>query len=141
MSKFVRSQVAPWSDFGIGKLVKLDRVAGKGLVRYFDGPHSTRTHEVSLPTGSLRLVSLATQTRVYRMDEASSRWQVGRVLDGEGDQILVQFPNKVCVNLSANELEVRWQRPIDDLVAFLIGQVTETPRFSDARVRFTRAVT
>jgi ATP-dependent helicase HepA len=90
---------------------------------------------------SLRVVDLPEQTRVFRVDENTGRWQVGRVLDGEGASVLVQFPNKHIANFPREELHVRWRKPIADPVTFLSRRVNETPRFAQARSAFTRVVT
>ncbi|CAN5663340.1 hypothetical protein BH11PSE7_BH11PSE7_20090 [soil metagenome] len=68
-------------------------------------------------------------------------WNVGRVVDGEGETCLVAFPNKQVLNLPREVLQVRWQYPISDPVAFLKRRLTETPMFAQARSRFVRAVT
>lgn len=136
---FVRIRQAPWVDLGIGKLVSVE--AGIGRVRFFDYPDDPDPPQVRIAIGHLRPVQLPAQTRIYRLDEASSRWQVGRVLDGEGNTLLVQFPNRKIANVPASELEVRWHRPIRDPMTFLVRQVTETPRFSDARSQFMAEVT
>lgn len=136
---FVRICQSPWIDFGVGKLVRVG--AGTAVVRFFDYPDDPKPPLVRIPLAQVQPVQLPTQTRVYRLAELASRWQVGRVLDGEGDFLLVQFPNRDIANLPASELEVRWRRPIADPMTFLVRQVTETPRFSDARGLFMKEVT
>ncbi|WP_253261950.1 hypothetical protein [Ramlibacter montanisoli] len=139
VGEFVRVRQAPWVHFGIGKLVSTE--ADTGVVRFFDHPYDAEPTQLRIPLPQIESVHLPPQARIYRLDEATSRWQVGRVLDGEGSNLLVQFPNKKIANVPASELEIRWRRPISNLVSFLVRQVTETPRFSDARSLFMKEVT
>lgn len=136
---FVRILQTPWIDFGIGKLIGAE--ADVGVVRFFDSPDDPDPPLVRIALSQVQPVQLPPQSRIYRLDEASSRWQVGRVLDGEGSTVLVQFPNKKIANVPVAELEIRWRRPIADPITFLKRQVTETPRFSDARSLFVKEVT
>ena len=136
---FVRIHQASWVELGIGKLVSA--TAGIGVVRFFDHPDDPDPPRVRIALAHVQPVQLPVQSRVYRLDEASSRWQVGRVLDGEGDDLLVQFPNKKIANVPVAELEIRCRRPIRNPLTFLARQVTETPRFSDARSLFMKEVT
>lgn len=136
---FVRVRQLPWSTLGLGKLVSV--TSGAALVRFFDHPDDPNPPQVRVALAQVLPVQLPSQTRTYRLDESSSRWQVGRVLDGEGDTLLVQFPNKKIANVPVSELEVRCRRPIKNPLTFLVRQVTETPRFSDARSVFMKQVT
>ena len=136
---FVRIRQSPWVEFGVGKLVSDD--AGIGVVRYFDHPDDPDPPHARVELAHIQPVQLPAQSRIYRLDELSSRWQVGRVLDGEGSNLLVQFPNKKIATVPVSELEIRWRRPIRSLITFLVRQATETPRFSDARSLFMREVT
>lgn len=136
---FVTIRQGPGSGYGIGKLASYD--GRNAIVRFFDYPDDPDPPTIVVPLADLRLARLQPQTRVYRLDAHSSRWQVGRVLDGEAGLILVQFPNRDIGNFDAADLEVRWRRPIQDPVGFLARQVTETPRFSDARSHFVSHVT
>lgn len=134
VGSFVRVRRGPGSDYGIGKLASSD--SKNAVVRFFDYPDDPDPPTVVVPLEDLSVVRLRPQTRVYRLDARSSRWQVGRVLDGEDGLILVQFPNREIANFEAADLEVRWRRPIQDPVRFLARQVTEIPRFSHARSDF-----
>lgn len=136
---FVRIRQSPWIDFGVGKLVSVE--ADTAVVRFFEHPDDLAPPQVRISVEQVEPVHLPPQSRIYRLDEAASRWQVGRVLDGEGSTLLVQFPNKKIANVPVSELEIRWRRPISDPLTFLVRQVTETPRFSDARSLFMKEVT
>ena len=136
---FVKVTATPYCDYGIGKLVRTQ--GAQAVVVYFDFPDEIDPTEVLVPAADLRAVDMTPQTRVFRIAPGSHRWQVGRVLDGTDDQVLVQFPNKDIVNVAREDLQIRWRRPIADPMAFLIREVSETPRFSQARSAFIRAVT
>ena len=136
---FVRIAMPPYDRYGVGKVVRLQ--TQHAVVRFFDVPGDLDPLEAVIPFSALRLVALPEQTRVFRLDEETGRWQVGRVLDGEGPLILVQFPNGQSANVPREELQIRWRRPITDPVAFLARGVTETPLFAEARSGFVRAIT
>lgn len=124
---------------GIGKVVELSSHRAK--VAYFDVPGQAPPLQVDAPITAVRVVSLPEQTRVFRHDEDSGRWQVGRIADGEGAMCLVAFPNGVAANVPREELQVRWRKPIANPTDFLIRRVTETPMFAIARSKFMQAVT
>ena len=52
----------------------------------------------------------------------------------------VRFPNCDDVALPVSELEVRWDKPVDDPSKFLAAQINESPLFADARSQFTRSL-
>lgn len=124
---------------GIGKVIELSGTSAK--VAYFDIPSEAPALEIDASPTLVRVVSLPEQTRVFRRDHDTDRWQVGRIVDGDGPICLVAFPNKEVLNLPREELYVRWRKPIENPTEFLIRQVTETPLFSAARAKFIRAVT
>jgi ATP-dependent helicase HepA len=139
IGSFVTIWQGPGSDCGIGKL---DSFGGKdAVVRFFDHPDDPDPPSILVSIANLRPARLQPQTRVYRLEARSSRWQVGRVLNEEGGLILVQFPQREIANFDATDLEIRWRKPIEDPLAFLVRQVTETPRFSEARSQFVSQVT
>ena len=124
---------------GIGKVESIS--GGAVTVAYFDIPGEAQTFRVEAPVAAVRVVSLPEQTRIFRRDEDTGRWQVGRIADGEGSMCLVTFPNKVSANVPRSELQVRWRKPINNPTEFLIRHVTETPLFAEARSKFIQAVT
>lgn len=136
---FVRVSTDTTRNLGIGKVVELS--GESATVAYFDVPGEESAFQVSVPVAEVRVVSLPNQTRVFRHDEDTGRWQVGRIADGEGSMCLVAFPNGVSANVAREELEVRWRKPIVNPTEFLIRHVTETPIFAAARSKFVRAVT
>jgi len=124
---------------GIGKVV---RVSGETItVTYCDVPGESEPYKIDVPVGDVRVVALSEQTRVFRFDEANGRWQVGRIIAGEGPECQLALPNQGTLTAPRSELLVRWRRPITNPVEFLIRQVTETPLFADARSNFMKAAT
>lgn len=139
IGSFVRVKSELGGSLGMGKVTKL--VANRAVVTYFDVPGEVAPFQLEAHVSSLRPVALAEQTRVFRHDEATGRWQVGRIVDGEGETCLVAFPNQQVSNVPRTELQVRWRKPIVNPTEFLARHVTETPRFAEARARFVQSVT
>lgn len=136
---FVSVATETGRNLGIGKVVEMS--GHRATVAYFDVPGETQPFQIDAPITAIRVVALAEQTRVFRRDEDTGRWQVGRIADGAGPTCLVAFPNQVTANLPRAELQVRWRRPIANPTEFLIRHVTETPLFAAARSKFMQAVT
>jgi ATP-dependent helicase HepA len=121
---------------GIGKLV--DRAGGLCTVEYFDAPTSEPVIR-QFETNQIEAVSLPEQTRVYHYNEIPGVWEIGRILDDQGNSQLVQFPNRVTKHLKASDVFVRWARQIIDPTPFLANKINESPRFSDGRSAFIRS--
>lgn len=134
---FVRVRRAPFSAWGVGKLVGL--VEGIAEIQFFDAPGAPLPAKLEFPLAEIERLSLPAQTRVYRCD-IGGRWQVGRVLEDDGLIVFVQFPNGETVNIEVGELQVRWLQPLADPLPLLIAEATETPFLADARAKFTKAV-
>lgn len=138
VGEFVRLKGWPEAEFGTGKVVAVE---GRSVtVAYCDVPGAPEAHRVTRPERQVEPVSLDEQTRVYRFDEASNRWEVGRVLDGEGGTCLVAFPNGNDRTVPREELYVRWRKAIENPTEFLARGLTETPLFGDKRQAFIRSV-
>jgi ATP-dependent helicase HepA len=124
---------------GVGKV---SRISGRFVtVAYCDVPGEEDPYEIEVPRADVRVVSIPGQTRVFRFDEDNGRWQVGRIISGEGFEFQLALPNRVTITAPREQIELRWARPISNPVEFLIQQVTETPFFADARSEFVRAAT
>ncbi|MDP1692147.1 MAG: protein DpdE [Burkholderiaceae bacterium] len=136
-SPFVTIDSRSHASWGVGKLLRIQ--SGSATVQYFDGPGLPWPEPVDCPISQVRRVLLATQTRVFRRHSAG-RWQAGRVLESEGDSVFVQFPNLDCVNLDADEVFVRWSRPLRDPLPLLAAEATESPFLANARAAFVRQV-
>lgn len=126
-------------SLGIGKVVELS--GHRATVAYFDIPGEAQPFQINAPLTAVRVVALAEQARAFRRDEDTGRWQVGRIVDGDGATCLVAFPNQVTANLPRAEIQVRWRRPISNPIEFLIRHVTETPLFAATRSKFMQTVT
>lgn len=139
IGSFVKVTSELGRTLGIGKLTELSST--RATVAYFDVPDEAAPFRIEAHVSTLQPVALAEQTRVFRHDETTGRWEVGRILDGEGPICLVAFPNHQVSNVPRTELQVRWRKPIAQPTEFLVRHVTETPHFAQARSRFMRAVT
>lgn len=124
-------------DLGIGKVIELSD--SRATVSWFDSPLADHYLE-SVPQKFLKPVILDPQTRVYWLDREANVWRVGRVLDADELQAYVRFANRKDLSLPLSELEVRWDRPINDPSVFLAAQINESPAFSQARTQFTKSL-
>lgn len=135
---FIETLQPSYATWGVAKLIEVN--SGYATLKYFDSPDLSSHVSVRVPVQTLKPIYLTKQTRVYRR-HAAGRWQVGRVLYHEDPHsLLVQFPNGEAANFEANELEVRWNKPIADPLPYLIAQATETPFIANARRAFVHEV-
>lgn len=134
---FVRVDSATYSEWGIGKLTGIR--GSHARVQFFDAPGAPLPEEAEVSLSDVKRAVLPAQTRVYRR-MPGGRWQVGRVLDGDEPTLFVQFPKGEAVNVGADQLEVRWNRPLKDPLPLLAAKTTETPFLANARSDFVRAV-
>ncbi len=134
---FVRIDSAVYSDWGVGKLADIH--GSHAWIQFFDAPGAPLPEAVEVVLSHVKSATLPAQTRVFRR-LVGGRWQVGRVLEGEGAILFVQFPNGETVNVGVDQLEVRWNRPLTDPLPLLAAEATETPFLADARSDFVRAV-
>lgn len=137
LGSFVAVNSLPYRTWGVGKFASAS--GNMACVQYFDAPGAPLPDIVECPVTSLKWVTLPTQTRVYRRHTAG-RWQVGRVLHDENNEILVQFPNNDRTTIDAEQLQVRWSRLLRDPLPLLAVEATETPFMADARSEFVRQV-
>lgn len=137
LGSFVRIKTEPYLSWGVGKLKAIQ--GSLAQVQFFDAPGATTPEVVVVPVSQVGRARLPAQTRVYRR-MLGGRWQVGRVLEDDGPSLFIQFPNGETVNVEADQLEVRWSRPLVDPLPLLASEATETPFLADARSDFVRAV-
>lgn len=137
LGTFVRLAAPGYAEWGVGKLLELSQ--GVARVQYFDAPGAPLPDYLEVPLSLVVTAKLPAQTRIYRQT-ADLRWQVGRVLEDDGSIIFVQFPNGEIENVAAEQLQVRWNRPLKDPLPLLAVEATETPFLADARAGFVRAV-
>ena len=137
MNVFVRATNHHCANWGVGKLISVDDSIA--TVSWFDSPLSEPCLE-RIPATHLAPVILERQTRVYWLERSAGTWHVGRVRDADDMRVEVRFPNGRDLVLSLSDIEVRWDRPIDDPSAFLAAQLNESPQFAQARSRFTQSL-
>jgi len=137
LGRFVLIKDGPYSAWGVGKLTAIQGSLAR--IQFFDAPGGVLPEAVEVPVSHVGRATLPAQTRVYRR-MVGGRWQVGRVLEDEGPVLFVQFPNGETVNVEADQLEVRWNRPLTDPLPMLASEATETPFLADARADFVRIV-
>ncbi|GEO12615.1 protein DpdE [Microvirga aerophila] len=132
----VRANGGNWASLGVGKIIK--RLGEHCAVEYFDAPTSAPVvHEIEVV--HLEAITLPEQTRVYHYNSVGA-WEIGRILDDQGDRQLVRFPNGVTKHLDVSDVFVRWSVPIADPTPFLANKINESPRFSDGRSAFMRSL-
>jgi ATP-dependent helicase HepA len=108
-------------------------------VSWFSSPH-TDPFVKDFPHNQLKPIILDRQTRVYWLDRSADIWRVGRILDADDVSAHVRFANHDDRILSVGELEVRWNKPIEDPSQFLAEKINESPQFANARTSFTRSL-
>jgi ATP-dependent helicase HepA len=123
---------------GVGKIVQ--RHNGRVLIEYFDVPGQAEPPAFWVPAAAVENKILPPQTRVFVRTE-NGGWCVARVVDGEGERLLLQLPNSPSCLVNADQVFVRWTAPISDPIRYLSQKITETPLFADARSDFLAAVT
>lgn len=134
---FVRARQGEFAALGVGKLLGAEQ--GRFLVEFFDVPFASPRVE-AFDAADLSSVTLPQQTRVYCYDPVRNVWGIGRLLDDHGDTQLVRLPNKSTELFEIANVYVRCDLPIADPTPFLAAQITESPRFSEARRRFVGSV-
>ena len=134
IGQFVQVRRSPYEGYGVAKVTGLH---GKFIeVRYFDVPSfSSQGFQATCLPSELKAVLIPAQTRVWRVTN-SGRWQVGRMLNHEGMDAYVQFPNGERIQMDICEVFVRWNRPLKDPLSLLIAETTESPFLADPRSAF-----
>lgn len=129
-TRFVRHR-----KFGIGW-----HDSTRDVVVFFDSPPSLPI-EVSAEDQDFTPCVLESQERVWWFD--GGRWLVGRINESgvDPDRYLVEFPNGRSEWIAAEELRVRWNRPIGSPLELLKCKAAETRFFHRVRSNFLRNVT
>lgn len=135
---FVKAERDGEGDIGFGKIAR--RSNGKVLVEYFDVPMEVESPAFWISAAAVRSAVLPPQTRVFVRTE-NEGWRVARVLNGEGERLLLQLPNSMPALVDIEQVFVRWAAPITDPISFLSQKITETALFADVRSDFLAAVT
>ena len=137
MEGFARVIDHPCATWGIGKIVDIGGT--EATVSWFDSPLSEPRLE-QIAKQLLVPVTLERQTRVYWLDHKAETWRVGRIIDADNMCAEVRFSNRQDLSLLLSQIEVRWDREIDDPSSFLAAQINESPQFAQARTRFSRSL-
>ncbi|REE06571.1 ATP-dependent helicase HepA [Paraburkholderia sp. BL27I4N3] len=119
---------------GLAKVIS--RSGNVCTVQYFDSPRGAGQIKREATIGAISPKKLGRNSRVYVYSPSEDLWRVGRVLEDDGEGILVRLAHKQDVYLEYEHVFVRWKRGIDDPSDFLGCQITETPQYAEARSRF-----
>lgn len=121
-------------DLGLGRL-SFDG----SKVFFFDSPAAMERVEPFI-VESFKVVSLAQEERIWWFDGA--RWMVGRVglYDDVSGSYKVLFPNNLTLDIPQDELRVRWNKPVEDVLGMLKSFTSETSYFHHRRSEFLRTL-
>ncbi len=127
------------------ELPGLGRVAessdGTLVVEAFDSPANPCVETWSLPAEECTPAWLPVEQRVYRRDPDTGRWEAGRVMARTDDGYAVRFPdNEWDRIIPADQLYVRWEKPITSPAEVLAAGAIESPYYRDARIPMLRSM-
>lgn len=130
-----RSGFARHADYGIGWFRPAE-----GTIAFFDSPAVDLVVQPVEPD-EVSPHELERQQRVWWFDGV--RWRIGRVnsLEADGQHYLIDLPNGEYETCRSEDLRVRWDRPIKDVLALLQTRAVETRFFHSARTGFLRNLT
>lgn len=140
----------PWS-LRVGALVEHQLVPGIGRVGAADGDKSRVDCFESVvepvaaswwvESAECRRVTLQDQTRVYWQNPDTGAWRTGRKVGGDPFNYFIRLPNSAYeVKIPESQLRVRWDRPVRDPVAVLVGGANESGYFSNTRIPMMRSL-
>jgi ATP-dependent helicase HepA len=135
------------NDLGVGKLKALHGTIAR--VTWFHSPTRPIAHEEHLSLKNIKRVDLGNQHRVYHYNTETGVWQVGRIDDAgrisghhfdiNADLYFIAFPNGNKRRVPIEQLETRWDRPLDDPASILASRTTETPFWHEGRALLMRS--
>lgn len=113
---------------------------GPNTITFFDSPASEPL-VLSVEPADISPCELENQQRVWWFDGV--RWRIGRVIspESDGQHYLIALPNGDYEVCRSENLRVRWDRPISDVLALLKTHSIETRFFHTARTDFLHNVT
>ena len=124
---------------GIGRVGKLDR--NEVRVDCFESVVEPVAKSWLVNAAECRRVVLQRETRVYRLNPDTGTWEAGRIKNGGPSEYGVHFPNsRDDVLVPESQLYVRWDLPVRDPTAVLVGGANETGYYSNTRVPMLRSL-
>lgn len=105
------------------------------VVEAFDSPANPAAMTWKLPVEECTPARLPVEQRVYRRDPDTGRWEAGRVMAQADDGYAVRFPDAEWDRIiPADQLRVRWEKPITSPAEVLVAGAMESPYYRDARL-------
>lgn len=116
-------------------------------VEFFVSPAGPITETVTVPVESVQSAVLPNETQFYWFDDTKLAWRTGRTQGGPVDKMALRqlgamedhypcrFPNSEDRLIPISELQVRWDRPLDDPTDLIAARVSESAYFVSARQR------
>ena len=113
------------------------RLGGEDSLRFFDSPIEP---EIIVPTlgRAFKAGRIPLQTRTWWFD--GDKWLVGRAdipADSKETRYWINFPNQQNKPVPAEELRIRWTRPLSDPLSLVKARTVETRFFHTHRTAFT----
>jgi ATP-dependent helicase HepA len=124
-------------SLGIGKIIS--STSRTAVVDFFISPCDPPLR-FEVPNKDAVKTDLSQETRVYVQNQRTGLWETGRVLVADDHKLRVQFPDRRIIELNSELVHVRCNLPIENPVSFLSRFINYTPRFSDSRRNFVKAV-
>ena len=118
---------------GLGRVAEIND--GVLVVEAFDSPASPEAKTWKLPVEECSPARLPVEQRVYRRDPDTGRWEAGRVMAQADKGYAVRFPDSEWDRMTpADQLRVRWEKPIISPAEVLAVGAIESPYYRDARL-------
>lgn len=118
---------------GLGRVAENDD--GVLVVEGFDSPANPVAKTWKLAVEECTPAWLPVEQRVYRCDPDTGRWVAGRVMAQADNGYAVRFPDSEWDRIiPADQLRVRWEKPITSPADVLVAGAIESPYYRDARL-------
>lgn len=118
---------------GLGRVAESND--GVLVVEAFDSPANPAAQTWKLPEEECIPVRLPVEQRVYRRDPDTGRWEAGRVMAQADNGYAVRFSDSEWDRIiPADQLRVRWEKPITSPAEVLVAGAIESPYYRDARL-------
>jgi ATP-dependent helicase HepA len=124
---------------GIGRVGEID--GDKVRVDCFESVVEPVAESWCVKAAECRRVTLQDQTRVYWQNPDTGAWRTGRKIGGDPSDYFIRLPNSEYeVKVPESQLRVRWDRPVRDPVAVLVGGANESGYYSNTRIPMMRSL-